>query len=30
MNKTTGLDFSNIATYFLQKADNLLKKYWNI
>ncbi len=27
MNKTTGLDFSNIATYFLQKADNLLKKY---
>ena len=27
MNKTTGLDFSGIATYFLQKADNLLKNY---
>ena len=27
MNKTTGLDFENIATYFLKKADNLLKNY---
>ena len=27
MNATTGLDFSSIATYFLQKANNLLKNY---
>ena len=27
MNKTSGLDFSSIATYFLQKANNLLKNY---
>ena len=27
MNETTGLDFKEIATYFLQKADNLLKNY---
>lgn len=27
MNKTAGLDFSNIATYFLKKADDLLKNY---
>lgn len=27
MNQTTGLDFNNIATFFLIKAENLLKKY---